>query len=98
MLWKIGAAPDKTFDAMLKDMMSDSYYNFKERSRVDPELAQRWGALAVKLSDRIDRILQETQSNESLFDEIEFKLTETKDSQVPIKHIDEIEDKEKSND
>lgn len=41
LLWKLGAAPEKSFDSMLKDMMSDSYYNFKERSRVDPELAQR---------------------------------------------------------
>ncbi|MAH42804.1 hypothetical protein CL614_03705 [archaeon] len=41
LLWKLGAAPDKSFDAMLRDMMSDSYYNFKERSRVDPDLAQR---------------------------------------------------------
>lgn len=41
LLWKLGAAPDKSFDMMLRDMMSDSYYNFKERSRVDPELAQK---------------------------------------------------------
>tara|TARA_Y100000034_G_C6862475_1_gene392694 strand:+ start:694 stop:1356 length:663 start_codon:yes stop_codon:yes gene_type:complete len=41
LLWKLGAAPDKSFDSMLRDMLSDSYYNFKERSRVDPDLAQK---------------------------------------------------------
>ena len=94
LLWKLGAAPDKSFDAMLRDMMSDSYYNFKERSRVDPDLAQRWGGLAVKLSDRIDRIQAEKTSSEDLFEELEFKLEETRKEEQAILHIDELEDKE----
>lgn len=94
LLWKLGAAPDKSFDSMLRDMMSDSYYNFKERSRVDPDLAQRWGGLAVKLSDRIDKVQQEKASSEDLFTELEFKLEETRQEEQAILHIDEIEDKE----
>ena len=95
LLWKLGAAPDRSFDAMLRDMMSDSYYNFKERAKVDPELAQKWGALAIKLSDRIDRVAGDKASNEELFKEIEFKLSETKKDQEEPIHIDEISDKEK---
>ena len=94
LLWKLGAAPDKSFDSMLRDMMSDSYYNFKERSRVDPDLAQRWGGLAVKLSDRIDKVQQEKTSSEDLFTELEFKLEETRQEEQAILHIDELEDKE----
>ncbi len=76
--------------------MSDSYYNFKERSRVDPELAQKWGALAVKLSDRIDRIAGDKANNEDLFDEIEFKLSETqKAKDKPVLHIDDLKDEER---
>ncbi len=41
LVWKLGAAPDKSFDHMLRDMMLDSYYNFKERSKVDPDTAQK---------------------------------------------------------
>jgi len=41
LVWKLGAAPDKSFDQMLRDMMTDSYYNFKERAKSDPELAQK---------------------------------------------------------
>ena len=60
MLWKLGPAPDKSFNGMLSDMMVDRYYNFKERSKVDPDTAQRWGALAVKLTDRLERLDKET--------------------------------------
>jgi hypothetical protein len=41
LVWKLGAAPEKSFDHMLRDMMTDSYYNFKERAKADPELAQK---------------------------------------------------------
>ncbi|MBC8436998.1 hypothetical protein H8D85_01595 [bacterium] len=94
LLWKLGAAPDKSFDIMLRDMLSDSYYNFKERSRVDPDLAQKWGALAVKLADRVDRIVQEDKDSENIFEAIEFKLkgsTENGES-TEILHIDDIEE------
>jgi hypothetical protein len=94
LLWKLGAAPDKSFDAMLRDMMSDSYYNFKERSRVDPDLAQRWGGLAVKLSDRIDRIAGEKTSSEDFFEELEFKLEETRKEEQSMVHIDELKERE----
>ena len=94
LLWKLGAAPDKSFDAMLRDMMSDSYYNFKERSRVDPDLAQRWGGLAVKLSDRIDRIAGEKTSSEDFFEELEFKLSETRKEEQNMVHIEELQETE----
>jgi len=91
LLWKLGAAPDKSFDNMLRDMLSDSYYNFKERSRVDPDLAQKWGSLAVKLADRVDRIIQENTDNESIFEAIEFKLKEQDSSEkTEIPHIDDL--------
>ncbi len=77
-------------------MMSDSYYNFKERARVDPELAQKWGALAVKLSDRIDRIAGEKATSEDLFDDIEFKLSETKSGIAKPIHIDDLTNEEGS--
>ena len=41
LVWKLGAAPDKSFNSMLRDMMVDSYYNFKERSKIDPDTAQK---------------------------------------------------------
>jgi len=59
LLWKLGAAPEKDFGIMLKDMMGDAYYNFKEQSKIKPELAQRWGNLAIKLTDRIDSFEKE---------------------------------------
>ena len=74
LVWKLGAAPDKSFDSMLRDMMLDSYYNFKERSKVDPDTAQKWGALAVKLTDRLERLEKDTGDKKDLFDAIQFQI------------------------
>ena len=87
---------------MLRDMMVDSYYNFKERSKVDPDTAQRWGALAVKLTDRLERLEMETGEKKDLFEAIQFQIdtlvvnTDDKSKKVSplangkIKHISEV--------
>ena len=103
LVWKLGAAPDKSFDHMLRDMMLDSYYNFKERSKVDPDTAQKWGALAVKLTDRLERLEKDTGDKKDLFDAIQFQIEtlvvnskDGKSSESPqiangkIKHISEV--------
>ena len=74
LLWKLGAAPEKPFDIMLKDMMVDSYYNFKERAKADPELAQKWGTLAVKLTDRLEKLERETHEKQDMFADIQFQI------------------------
>ena len=74
LLWKLGAAPDKSFNLMLRDMMVDSYYNFKERSKVDPDTAQRWGGLAVKLTDRLEKLEKDTDNKQDLFEAIQFQI------------------------
>lgn len=74
LLWKLGAAPDKSFDSMLRDMMIDSYYNFKERSKTDPDLAQKWGTLAIKLTDRLEKLEKETADKQDMFADIQFQI------------------------
>ena len=97
LLWKLGAAPDKSFDLMLRDMMTDSYYNFKERSKGDPDLAQRWGALAIKLTDRIDRLEKDTGDKKDFFAEFNVKLksyredNKNDDNNSPDIHISDLE-------
>jgi len=92
LLWKLGAAPDKSFDTMLKEMMVDSFYNFKEKSNHDPDSAQKWGTLAVKLTDKIERLKKEDDDKKNMFDEIQFKLTRhRKDGpDEVIEHIEEL--------
>jgi hypothetical protein len=74
MLWKLGAAPDKSFDQMLRDMLADSYYLFKEKVLTDPETATKFGSLAVKLADRLERVIQNDQKANDLFSEVKFEL------------------------
>lgn len=99
LVYKLGATPDISFDEMLRDMASASYYNFKEKAKHDPDTAQKWGALAVKLVDRIDKIEKETGDKEDLFETITFQLRVSKDPKgeqpVEIRHISEIDKEEK---
>ena len=74
MLWKLGAAPDKSFDQMLRDMLSDSYYLFKEKAKTDPDTATKFGGLAVKLADRLERVQANENKADDLFSDIKFDL------------------------
>jgi hypothetical protein len=75
LLWKLGAAPEKDFGHMLRDMIHDSYYNFKEQSKVKPGVAQKWATLAIKLTDRIDNLEKaDKDAGNKFLDNFEFKI------------------------
>lgn len=75
LIWKLGIAPDKSFDAMLRDMGTDAYYNFKEKMRANPDESQRWGQLLIRLSDRLDRLEKDTEDKRDLFSQVTFVLS-----------------------
>lgn len=56
LMWKLGVAPNKSFDAMLRDMTVDSYYNFKEQATRNPDQAQKWGTLMLKVQERLEKV------------------------------------------
>jgi hypothetical protein len=94
LIWKLGIAPDRSFDQMLREMMSDSFYNFKEKMKADPESARKWGDLAIKITDRIEKIDKDSKDKKNLFDEIIFTLdgkamtdTKTADATPPEKFV-----------
>ena len=104
LIWKLGIAPDKSFDEMLRDMATDSYYNFKEMQKKNADVAQRWAGLSIKLSERVDKMEKEAEDRKTIFESLEFILSGTdptkdavldKDGQViykkKIRHIREIE-------
>ena len=95
MLWKLGVNPDRSYDSMLKEMFSDSFYLFKEKSKTQADMAIKFGTLAVRLSDRIDRVIQAEDKSKSFFDEIDFNIKESEDIQAPTpEDLDvELEDK-----
>lgn len=96
LVWKLGAAPDKPVDEMLRDMVSDTYYNFKERSMSNPEDAQRWGALLVKLVDRAEKLDKDTGTKQDIFASFEFNMAQSNPRDADIdetpRHISELEE------
>ena len=79
LVWKLGAAPNKSFDSMLRDIMTDSYYNFKEQSKVNTDIAQKWGALALKTVEKLEKFDRDTKDKKDVFKEITFMLNKTKE-------------------
>lgn len=75
---------------MLGDMITDSYYNFKEQSKVKPDVAQKWGALALRLADKIESINKEKQGAKSFVDDFEFKIKYKGDASSKPIHLDEL--------
>lgn len=93
LVWKLGAAPNKTFDTILKEIMTDSFYNFKEMSKTNPEMAQKWGTLALRTVEKLEKLEQTTNEKRDLFNEISFKLNQSskEDNKNNFKHISELD-------
>jgi len=79
LVWKLGAAPNKSFDSMLREIMTDSFYNFKEQSKTNADLALKWGALASKIVEKLEKFDRDTKEKKDVFQEISFKLNRAKE-------------------
>jgi len=89
-LWKLGAPGNKSLDSMLREMMTDSFYSFKEKSKNDSDVAIKFGNLALKLADKIDRIDEAANKADDLFSDLQFDDTApTKFEQ--LKTLDDID-------
>lgn len=81
LLWKMGLAPDKSFDAMLRDIGVDCYYNYKEQLNLnDPTEAQKWAGLLLKVEERIGKIDSEDIDKKDLFGSLVFQVQSMKAS------------------
>lgn len=78
LVWKLGAAPNKSFDSMLREIMTDSFYNFKEMSKTNADVAQKWATLALRTVEKLDKLDQSTKEKKDIFSEITFKLNKEK--------------------
>ena len=97
LLWKLGASPDISFDNMLKDMAVDSYYLFKDKAKYDSDAAQKWGALAVKITEKLEKVEKESVNRKDLFNDIIFNLDPSSSgdgkkvrTKTTIKHLSEV--------
>lgn len=74
LIWKLGIAPDKSLEEMLTGMAMDSFYHFKEKQRTNPDEAQKWGTLLLKVSEKIDGIKKDEEEKKDLFSYVVFAL------------------------
>ena len=76
LIWELGLGtdPDASFDDMLKDMFTDTYFYFKRTAQFKPEDAVKFATLATKLSDRMDAIRDRDTEQKDLYTELKIKL------------------------
>jgi hypothetical protein len=91
MLWKLGAAPQKSFDAMIKDLFVDTVYLFKEFSK-DKKIDEvsKLGTLAVRLSDRLEKYEETNKKADDIFSEFSLEPAEIKASEVSTVTAEDI--------
>lgn len=77
LIWSLGISPEKSFEAMLREMGTDCYYNFRDKMKRNPEEAQKWGMLALRIVDKLDRLDEVKEEKQSLTEQIEFTLRES---------------------
>ena len=77
LVWKLGLGtdPNMSMEQIFTDMMSDSYFSFKELIKLRPEDAQKFAQLAIRLSDRLDTSKSKEKESHNLLDELKIKLT-----------------------
>lgn len=79
LLWKLGLAPDKSFDAMLRDIGVDCYYNYKEQLGINDQAeAQKWATLLLKVQERIDKLDEGDTNKHDLFSSFLFSVQSQK--------------------
>lgn len=96
LMWKLGVAPNKSFDAMLRDMTVDSYYNFKEQSTRSPDQAHKWGMLMLKVQERLEKVEKDLNADADASTDLEQLFGKALQKQMDKKDV-EVKPKKKKN-
>ena len=88
LIWKLGIAPEKSFDTMLRDMAMDSYYIFKEKRVSNPDEAQKWGQLYDRFMSRLDKIEKDAEDRKDLFTQMTIVLAGKTEDDLKENYID----------
>jgi hypothetical protein len=77
LIWELGlgADPNLSFGELLQDMFTDSYFFFKKNLKLRPDDAQKFAALAVKISDRLEGIKDKESDAQDFISQLKINLT-----------------------
>jgi len=88
----LGTDPHMSIEQVMRDMIGDTYFLFKENIKSIPDDALKFANLMLKLKDRIDESESRKRDTTTLLDEIKIKLLVSRTSEtkqiIDIKDID----------
>ena len=103
LMWKLGIAPQKSFEVMLQDLGSDAYYFFKEKARYSPGEAQAWAGVFLRTVERAEKLQTDKDKSSDFFKDIGDlierankgavvvgQVLKTDDNEAPLPHIDTL--------
>lgn len=83
LVWELGLGtdPNASFDNMLREMTTDSFYLYKKNIKHNPDDATKFSQLFIKLMDRMEQNKEKEATSLDLFSELKLKLVteDTKD-------------------
>lgn len=85
LMWKLGIAPQKTFEVMLQDMGSDAYYFFKEKSKRFPSEAQTWAGIFLRAIERAEKLQLDKDKSGDFFKDLGDLLSRANKGEIKIK-------------
>jgi len=93
-IWELGLGtdPNASFDEMLKDMFTDSYFYFKQQVHYKPDDAQKFAALAIKISDRLESLSDKQKEQENIFADLKIKLVQEDTKSSKVNNVMDIEE------
>jgi len=104
LMWKLGIAPEKSFEAMLSDVTSDTYYFFKEKAKYSPSEAQSWASLFLRTIERAEKLQSDKDKSADFFTDLNSLIEEAKErsdeissniqqtEEAPLPHINTLND------
>lgn len=95
LMWKLGIAPQKSFEVMLQDLGSDAYYFFKEKSKYSPSEAQSWAGVFLRTVERAEKLQTDKDKSSDFFKDLGDLIERANKGSVVVGQALDIEEKGK---
>jgi hypothetical protein len=100
LMWKLNLTPHKSFEAMLNELGTDSFYFFKQKAKFDGDTqeARDWANVFLKTVERAEKLMTDKTKDKDFYEDLSEiigfakKTPKVEEDQNNIMHIQDLED------